>query len=227
METFISFLLGFGYVFLWIWGFFLANKYGFMKLTNVLLLVIFGLIYDNFIIASGKFIGEGMVLENLSYVRYWLHALFTPTLILFAWTIYFSACLPWAHKKPLKVLAFLLTIGLIFYEWSTSIKVLKLEPSLKNGLLTYESVGKAVSPVMVIIITLALGVVGLLLMIKLRFFWLLAGTLVMILGGILAIWIKNFPVLNVSEFVLIVTLLLTKQHIEKMPMVPQHSLKEH
>src|SRR5690625_113715 len=211
MYTFPFFLLGFGYVCLLIWGLSLARNQDLLNFTNVLLLVIIGLVYDNFIIAFGRFIGEGNVLENLSYVRFWLHALFTPTLILFAWSIYFRTGLPSAKKRFWKVLAYLITIGLILYELFASVKGLQLEPNWNNGVLTYESSGQSVGPFMVIIITIILGIVGLLLMIKFRFFWLFIGTLVMISGGILAIWIKYFPIMNGLEFLFIVSLLWTKQ----------------
>src|SRR5690625_151429 len=182
MDTFLFFLLGFGYVCLLIWGLFLARNHGLMNLTNVLLLVILGLIYDNLTIAFGRFIGEGNVLENLSYVRFWLHALFTPTLILFAWSIYSRTGLPWEKKRFWKVLAYLITIGLILYKLFASVEGLHLEPTWNNGVLTYESSGQSVGPFMVIIITIILGIVGLLLMIKFRFFWLFIGTLVMKIG---------------------------------------------
>jgi len=213
MDTFLYFLLGFGYVCLFVWGLFLARNHGLLNLTNVLLLVILGLIYDNLIIAFGRFIGEGNLLENLSYARFWLHALFTPTLILFAWSICYKTGLPWAKTTFWKFLAYLLTIGFILYELFASVKGLRLEPIWKNGVLTYESADQSISSVMVIIITLVLGIVGLLLIIKFRFFWLFIGTLVMILGGILAIWMKTFPIMNVSEFLLMISLLLTKQFL--------------
>ncbi|AXI07720.1 hypothetical protein CUC15_01410 [Oceanobacillus zhaokaii] len=54
MDTFLFFLLGFGYLCLFIWGIFLARKHGWLNLTNVLLLVILGLIYDNLMIALGR-----------------------------------------------------------------------------------------------------------------------------------------------------------------------------
>ncbi|MGY0691860.1 hypothetical protein ACW2QC_03595 [Virgibacillus sp. FSP13] len=211
MNTFLFFFLGFGYLCLFIWGLILSRNHGLLNLTNVILLVILGLVYDNLIIAFGRFIGEGNLLETLSYVRFWLHALFTPTLILFAWSICFRIGLPWAKKTFWKVLAWLMTIGLILYELLASIKELELEPKWKNGVLTYESAVQSDSLIMVIIITLVLGIVGIILMKKFRFSWLFIGTLVMISGGILAIWIKNFPIMNVLEFILIVSLLMTKQ----------------
>ncbi|WP_106497317.1 hypothetical protein [Lentibacillus sp. Marseille-P4043] len=211
MDTFIFFLLGFGYFCLFIWGLVLSRNYGLLNLTNVVLLVIIGLIYDNLIIAFGRFIGEGKLLENLSYARFWLHALFTPTLILFAWSICFRTGLPWAKKTFWKAVAWLMTIGGILYELLASIKGLKLKPKWKNDVLTYESAAPSDSLIMVIIITLVLGIVGFILMRKFRFPWLFIGTLVMILGGILAIWIKNFPIMNVLEFILIISLLMTRQ----------------
>lgn len=211
MNTFLYFFLGFGYLCLLIWGIVLAKKHGLFNLTNVLLLVILGLVYDNLMIAFGRFIGEGNVLESLNVVRFWLHALFTPTLILYAWSICFRIGLPWAQKTFWKVLAWLLTIGLILYELLTSIKGLELKPNWENGVLTYENAAQSDTPVMVILITLVLGIVSIIFIKKFRYFWLFIGTLVMILGGILAIWIKSFPIMNVLEFLLIVSLLMTKQ----------------
>src|SRR5699024_3755052 len=209
MDTFLYFFLGFGYIGLLILGVFLTRKHRLLNLTNVLFLVIIGLIYDNLIIALGKFIGEGNLLKSLSYIRFWLHALFTPTLILLAWDICFRSGLLWAKKLFWKVLAYLITIALILYELFTSLKGLKLEPVWKNDVLTYESAGQPDIPIMVILITLVLGIVGLLLLVKFRFSYLLIGTLLITLGGIFSGWIKNFPIMNVLEFLLIVSLLLT------------------
>lgn len=215
MGTMIFFLLGCGYIFLFIWGLFLARNHRFFHLTNLLLLVILGLVYDNLIIAAGKFIGEGSVLKNLNYARFLIHALFTPTLILFAWSIYQGLNLPGSKTNLWKILAYFITTGLIIYELLASVKGLNLRPNWTNGVLTYESVGQAVSPFMVIVVTVILGIIGLLLSIKYRFYWLLIGTLIMLSGGILVIWFKDFPVMNILEFLFIASLLLTKQFLIK------------
>src|SRR5690625_57749 len=209
MNTVLFFVLGFSYVLLFIWGLVFTKNLGLMNLTNVFLLVIFGLIYDNLILAFGKFIGEGNLLQSLSYVRFWLHALFTPTLILFAWKISYRTDTHWAKKKFWKALANILTIGLIFYELFSSAIGLKLEPTCNHGVLSYESAGQSNSPLMVIIITLVLVIVGFNLIIEYRFFWLFIGTLIIISGAILSIWIKSFPIMNVIEYLFIVSLLLT------------------
>ena len=217
MNTFLFFFLCFGYICLLIWGIILSRNHSLFNITNVLLLVIIGLLYDNLIIASGKFIGEGNTLESLSFIRYWLHALFTTTLILFAWNVFFNTSFPWAKNTLWKVIASLMTIGLIIYELLASVKGLILEPVWKSGVLTYESMGESTSPFMVILITIVLGIVGILLIMKFRFFWLFIGTIVMTAGSILAIWIKISPIMNVSEFLLLVSTLLTKQFIIKLP----------
>lgn len=216
METFLFFSLGFGYICLFIWGLILSRNHGLLNLSNVLLLVIIGLVYDNLIIALGRFIGEGNTLESLSYVRFWLHALFTPTLILFAWSICFRSDFPWTKNIFWKILAYLMTIGLILYELLASVRGLKVESNWKNGILTYESVGQSASPFMVILITLVLGIVGILFIVKFRFYWLFIGTFVMTFGSILTNWIKYFPLMNVLEFLLIVSLLLTKQFLVRL-----------
>ncbi|GAB3804842.1 hypothetical protein [Virgibacillus kimchii] len=213
METFIFFALGIGYICLFIWVLFLSRTHGLFSLTNVLLLVIIGLIYDNFIIALGRYIGEGNTLESLSYVRFWLHALFTPTLILFAWSICFKSDLSWAKKAYWKVLASLITVGLILYELITSVRGLELEPNWENGVLTYDSAGQAAGPFMVIAITLVLGIVSVIFIVKFHYYWLFIGILLMVLGSILGIWLKYSPLMNILEFVLILSLVLTKRFV--------------
>lgn len=210
MNTFIYFLLVFGYLCFLIWGLILSKR-SMLDFTSVLLLVIVGLVYDNLIIALGKFIGEGKLLEGLSTLRYWLHALFTPTLILFAWSIGENLGLPWAKKKFWKVIFSLLTAGLILYELFTSVIGLKLKANEDNGIFTYESI-ESVSPVMVILVTLVLFIMGIILVKRFHFPWLLIGTVVMISGSITAAWIKNFPIMNSLEFLLILSLLLTKRY---------------
>ncbi|WP_440896345.1 hypothetical protein ACS127_17765 [Amphibacillus sp. Q70] len=217
MDTIIYGLLTIGYLLLLIWGLKLGQNHRLFEPSNLLLLVIIGLIYDNAIIGLGRFIGEGQTLANLTYLRYWLHALFTPTLVLFAWQICIKLGLPWAKNRIAKGLIFLITLGLIFYEWFSSIRDLVLEPTWKNGILTYESVVQQKFPLMVIITTVIVGIIGAILLKKFRFYWLLVGTIIMIVGSILAIWIKNFPIMNGLEFLFIFTLLKTKQfQIEKL-----------
>ena len=51
------------------------------------LVVAVGLVYDNTVIAAGAAIGQGALLEGLNWVRYAIHALATPLLVMFAWDV--------------------------------------------------------------------------------------------------------------------------------------------
>lgn len=211
MNSLISFLLSFGYLFLLVWVLILIRKQNILTLSNIILLVLIGLIYDNFIIAIGKYVSVGTLLENLSYPRYWLHALFTPTLILFVWSICVEKKLTWAKNFFIKAFAWLLTLGLIVYELLTSIKGLELETKWEHGLLTYADSNHSMNGVMVIIITTVLLAIGFIFWKKLHFPWLFVGTVLMIIGSGLAIVFKGFPVMNISEFIFMYSLVLTKR----------------
>jgi ABC-type multidrug transport system permease subunit len=95
----------------------------------------------------------------------------------------------------------------------TSIRGLELEPKWQNGILTYENISQSGTPVMIIFITLILSIVGIIFIIKFRFYWLFTGILVMALGSVLGAWLKFEPLMNILEFVLIVSLLLTKRFL--------------
>lgn len=75
------------YLILFIWGIDLSRKYHWSMSANVILIVVAALFYDNLVLASGRWIGEGTFLENLNAVRYWLHALITPLLVVFSWNL--------------------------------------------------------------------------------------------------------------------------------------------
>ncbi|WP_091664167.1 hypothetical protein [Alteribacillus iranensis] len=209
----LYYLLGLGYTFLLAWGLFQSKKAGFFDYTNVLLLVIVGLIYDNVVIALGSSIGEGALLQQVSYARYWIHAFFTPTLILFAWSLSWKLQLPWAHRMYGKAFSFLLTIAVILYELLVTLRGLELEPNWENGVLTYESTAAEGIPVMVVVVTLFIAMTGVFLIKKFRFPWLLIGTAIMIGGGIAGAVFPDFPMMNGLEFIFIVSLLITRQFV--------------
>lgn len=77
LDTILFFGYFAAYLFLLIWGIQLAARYGWNDLSNVLLLVIIGLVYDNGVLAVGKFIGEGSLLENISSLGF-ICTLFSP-----------------------------------------------------------------------------------------------------------------------------------------------------
>lgn len=211
LNTFIYILLTIGYLLLFFWGIQLIRKQKKVDFSVVILFVLFGLFYDNLVIGTGRFIGEGQFLASLSALRFWLHAFLTPLLVIFVWQICQNLKFNWTNSETAKVMLFLITIGLILYEWYQSIRKLELQANWERDVLVYESVVQQSNPLMVIIATIIVGLVGILLWKKYKFYWLAIGTIVMIIGSGLTFWIKNDSIMNLFEFLFMVSLLMTKK----------------
>ena len=65
----------------------------------VVALVMGGLLYDNTVLALGNLIGPGDTLRFLNAPRYWVHALFTPLVVLYAYMVARRCGLPWANGR--------------------------------------------------------------------------------------------------------------------------------
>ncbi|MFC3041702.1 hypothetical protein ACFOGI_15775 [Virgibacillus xinjiangensis] len=87
------------YLGLLVWGTVSARPDSWWNPQHALFLVMIGLVYDNSILALGRVLEEGTLLENLSYARYWIHALLTPTLVLYGWKTLERAGFSWAYKS--------------------------------------------------------------------------------------------------------------------------------
>jgi hypothetical protein len=212
MDTLLFFFYGLAYIGLFSWGLFLAKNNHWLTSANAFLFVIAALIYDNGVVAFGRYIGEGEVLERLNYARSWLHALFTPLLVLFAWNTLKRAEIRWALKKWVKYGTYLFVLGLILLEVMTSIVGLRLEAKWEHGVLSYQSVKEQEgAPWMVIIITAILLLASIIIWRKLSWPWFFIGTSLMTIGSLLMIWIERAVVINASELILMTTLVMTKR----------------
>lgn len=229
MSNWLYSIIVISYIGLLIWGVFLFRQENKFKKGNrydetvLLLVVIFGLFYDNLIILLGSKIGEGNILESLSFMRYMLHALITPTLILFIWKVCNLLHIQVATKYWSKVLAYVITIGLILYEFFNSVIPLQLETTYKYSLLQYEPVTSQ-RPLMVVVIIIVFAIVGIALIVKFRFYSLLVGTLLISFGSMVSIWFSDM-VMNIFELTFIFTLLLTKRYQIKFSrkVIPLHT----
>ena len=211
MDTFLYFFFLASYVVLFIWAIALAKKYGWVSPSNVLLLVIFGLVVDNALLAFGRYIGQGQFLESISYVRYWGHALFTPTLVLFAWDSLKKANIEWAKNSVVKFLTYILMVALIVYELFTETLGLKLQADWKYGVLSYSNAASASGPpVMVLIVSLVLIVSAFMIWRRQKWIWYLLGTVIMTIGSAVPLPIKSDAYMNGFELILLFSLLATK-----------------
>lgn len=211
MDTIIYLTLTIAYLVLFIWGIQLANRHGWIRMENVLLLVILALLYDNAILGLGKYIGEGEVLQSLSVVRYWLHALITPLLVLFAWRTLVNADVEWAKSNVVRWIAILLTLSLIIYDLAFEVWNIGLEPAWKNGVLSYQVVNNEGNlPIMIIGVSVVLFITSLFIWIKQRWPWCFIGILFMSITPLLGTWLGSDAFHNIGEFVLLQSLLATR-----------------
>lgn len=210
MYNIIYFLLGICYVTLFIWGVKLYKGERKKNETIFLLFVIAGLAYDNFVLMSGMLIGGGPFLKSLNMIRFWIHMLFTPTLILFIWRISHQLKLISINEKIVKIGAYFLTVGIIIYEYITKVMALQLQLKHKHGVIFYEPVNQDNNILLVIVVTIVVGLVAVLLLKKFQVWSLLIGVLIVMIGGLLTIWMKKFPIMNLCELFFIGSLMKTK-----------------
>ncbi len=125
-------------------------------------LTIGALIYDNAIIAAGASIGAGDALKALNALRFYGHALLTPTLIIFAFGVARRAGLPWAQSRRNHALFCTLATALILYGAYFNIVTLSLEVDASDGLVRYVNAAPHGPPLASIITIIVVAIVGVL-----------------------------------------------------------------
>lgn len=212
MDTILYFAFTAAYILLFVWAFSKQKSWNFM---SFIYFVLFGLIYDNGMIAIGKFIGEGPVLENLSLLRFWSHAFLTPTLVLFSWGALNHAGIGWVRKKAVFAASIIYTLALIAMEIALETWGLELATERQYGVLRYVSAEPSSGPpIMVLLVSVVLIAAGILLWKKVGWKWMLIGAGVMTIGSAVQIPVESSAVTNAFELFLLTTLVWTKVHLE-------------
>lgn len=213
VDLVLYFFFTAAYILLVIWGFKQQRSWNF---TAFLYLVLFGLIYDNGVIAIGKFIGEGTFLETLNLLRFWSHAFLTPLLVLFCWGAMNQAGIEWAKKKIVFYVFLLYTAALIVIELALETWGLEIIPEQQHGVLRYVSAEAASGPpIMVLLVLVVLILTGVVLWKKNGWKWTLIGAVTMGIGSAVPIPVESSAVTNAFELFLLFTLVWTKNHLEK------------
>jgi hypothetical protein len=198
------------------WGGVQASRHGWLTPASLPLLVVAGLLYDNTVIASGRFVGEGALLEQLNVARYWVHAFLTPLLVVFAWDAVARAGAGWARTRAAAAGAVVVAVGLVVLELVLVVADLAVEPTWEYGVLTYADTGGGDGPpLMVLGVAAALLVAGFLVWRRQGWGWLLVGSVVMTVGSAVPVPVDSAAVVNGFELVLLVSLLLTRRHQDR------------
>ncbi|MEV6071445.1 hypothetical protein AB0L82_33275 [Nocardia sp. NPDC052001] len=122
-----------------LWGAHRLRRNG-NRLLIVPLLLCMALVYDNAVIAVGAALGPGAVLEVASIPRFAVHAVLTPTLILWAQTVACRAGVRWADSRAGTVIAWALALGSIAVAIVNDVVGLSLRPLWWAGTLRYANI---------------------------------------------------------------------------------------
>ena len=216
MDTFLYLLFAFLYAGLLALMLLSIKKSGIGLLSNVLILVIIPLIYDNGILGIGKWIGKGEVLENLNAARFWMHAIFTPLLILFSLDVLKRAGVKWADKTTASLVAVAYTLVAFLIELITVVWGLSLKAEESYGVLSYSATNSPEGPpIMILMVTFALLVSSIILWKRTGWYWMFVGVALMLVGSMVDIPVESGAITNAFELILLTSLVFTKRHQDK------------
>ena len=201
------------YLVLVAWGVSLVVRRRRLIVSDLALLVVLGLVYDNAVIGLGAAIGEGAFLEALNGARYWLHALVTPLLVLVGWHVLVRAGVRWTTVAATRVVAVLLGAALIAYEIAVGAVAAQLVPRWEYGALSYANENAPGGPpLMVLVVAAVLLVAGIGAAARLRWPWLLVGTVLMVIGSAVPLPVPSGAATNAFELILLISVLATVAH---------------
>jgi hypothetical protein len=103
-----------------------------------MLIVICGIVYDNLVIGLGSFIGEGEMLKSLNIMRFVIHAIFTPMIMIFAFGVAKRIGFRFAQSKVAHSIVCLVVLGLIAFGFYEDVIKSTFIAVSENGLLRYK-----------------------------------------------------------------------------------------
>lgn len=213
MDSVIFAAFAAAYMLLAAWGVSMVARRRRLIPSDLALLVVVGLVYDNAVISLGTIIGEGDLLEMLNAGRYWLHAFVTPLLVLVGWHVLVRADERGMRSVAARVVAVVLAAALIAYEVVVGAVAMELVPRSEYGALTYANDNAPDGPpVMVLIVAAVLLVAGVSIAIRQRWPWLLVGTVLMVIGSAIPLPMESGAVTNAFELLLLISVLATVRH---------------
>ncbi len=196
-----------------VWGVRLWRNTGRLSLFLILLPII-GLIYDNLVIALGRFLGEGDMLYLLNQGRYLLHAIVTPMLIAAVVALADQAGIGWAKKKWAHALFGLLSLALILFGLVEFFRF-AYAPEWFSGTLRYVETAVPGPPIPSIITIIVIVVIGLFIWRQIRWPWLFICSLIMFVGSAIPPSVVGPVIGSGAEVVLLASLLTTAQRIQQ------------
>lgn len=187
-----------------------------------LFLPIAAVVYDNAMVALGRFIGDGRLLEILSFPRFLGHALLTPVWIVTAVAFATRAgAFPTAGKQLLEgswvLYALMVAVGMV-----NSVVLLEYAPVVQGDLFYYTNAGGLPGPpapsITMVLVVIACAV---LVLRRTRWPWMLVGGLFMLLAAGVPTRLVGFVVSNSGEVVLAAALVATEAFLQRRVATPE------
>ncbi|MDQ0643806.1 hypothetical protein [Microbacterium murale] len=216
MDSFIFLGFAVAYLALLTWGISSVARRRRAVVSDLSLLVVLGLVYDNTVIGLGAMIGEGAALEGLNSARYWMHAFLTPLLVLVAWHVLFRTGARWARNVWAAVVALGVTAALIAYEIVVGALPVQLAADWEYGALSYGNENAPSGPpIMVLVVAAALLAAGIVVWVRERWAWLTMVTVLMVAGSAITLPVPSAAVVNAFELILLVGVVATVAHQDR------------
>jgi len=181
-----------------------------------LFLPIAALVWDNTVVAIGGLVGEGMLLQALTYPRFVGHAFLTPIWTVAAVAFAGRADALGARRQAFEKASWGLYALLVVYGVVDALVLLDLAPVRQADILYYTNAGGiAGPPVPAIVMVLVTIVCGALVLKAIRWPWMLVGALFMLVTAAIPTNVVGFVVSNSGEVVLGLTLVATEWRLQQ------------
>ena len=181
-----------------------------------LLLPIAAVVYDNAMVAAGSFIGDGRLLEVLSFPRFLGHALLTPVWIVTAVAFATRVGAFGERARALRTGSWALYALAVVVGLVNSVVLLRYELVLQGDLVYYTNGGGlGVPPFPSIAMTLVVIAMGVVVLRRARWPWMLAGAVFMLVAAAIPTDLVGFVVSNSGEVVMAASLVATEAFLQK------------
>ena len=188
--------------------------------TALLLIVTFGVFYDNLILAVGNRLGAGDLLWALSVPRFVLHQLALPWIIYAGYDQACQAGQRWAQQRAAHWGAITLSVLVMVSGILTRLVGLHLEPEIMDGVLRYVAVGVSGPPIVSIVSIGLVGIIGLGFWRRNRWPWIFLAAVAVFIGESLPDEGLRRAIGSALEVVFLAVLFVTQQRLDEGGLTP-------
>lgn len=222
MDSVLYLIFALAYAVLLFWGIALIIRRRRVLLTDLVLLVVAALVYDNGVLAAGVLIGEGSALEAANALRFWMHAFVTPMLVVVGWHMMVRAGVRWAASAWAGAAAGVPAAALIAWELMIGVTRMDLVARSEYGAISYSNENAPEGPpIMALVVVAVLLLAGILVWVKSGWPWLTLASVVMLAGTAIPWSLPSGAVTNLFELLLLTGVIATVAFQDRTEPAPE------